>query len=282
MAANVFRFADVEVSACLLAKEAATYLLQEQLTKLKDTLSEKVAGTLLAYRRHCASATPPSQFILPEALKLLPIYALSILKTKAIKGGTVASDVRVYHAHKLASLGVAATAIYLYPRVVAIHDLDDTAATYDPDSGGLILPSFMRASYLGMQSNGCYVIDNGDMTVLWVGGGVSTQILLDLFGFDAWDHIGPHMGTLPKLDTLLSKQVHNLLGYFEAQRGICIPFQVARQNIDAAELEFSNMLVEDENNDGMPYVDYICFMHKQISVALSNNTTLGVSGWKIW
>lgn len=48
----------------------------------------------------------------------------------------------------------------------------------------------------------------------------------------------------------------NILKVLEARRGgLKIPLRVARQERDAVEIEFSNMLVEDQNNDAMSYTD---------------------------
>ena len=38
-----------------------------------------------AYRKFCASTSSAVQLILPEALKLLPLYTLAILKGPALK-----------------------------------------------------------------------------------------------------------------------------------------------------------------------------------------------------
>jgi protein transport protein SEC24 len=56
--------------------------------------------------------------------------------------------------------------------------------------------------------------------------------------------------------TLLGEQLVNIIRTLESKRaGRMVPFLIARQDMDAAEIEFSNMLNEDQNNDAMSYTD---------------------------
>ncbi|CAE6494488.1 unnamed protein product [Rhizoctonia solani] len=275
LAANIFKNADLEVVCCTFTREEALQMMsQRSLTEIRDSISEKCAALLLAYRRNCAASTSPTQLILPEAFKTLPVYVLGLLKSRPLKGSNVITDVRNYHAERLISISTSATMRYLYPRMTAIHDLSPNVGFPSEQTGRLVLPSPMPSSYTHMEPHGVYMIENGEDMYIWVGDGVSPQILLDLFNVENWDEIGPRTASL-------SVQVRNLITHGNLLRGRALPLHVVRQNMDGAEIEFSNLLVEDTNNDAMSYVDYLCYEHKQINQALVNGTNIGSNGWRI-
>ncbi|EIN08619.1 sec24-like protein [Punctularia strigosozonata HHB-11173 SS5] len=294
LAGTVFRYADMETVVCYLAKDCISQMTSTRMSIIRDDLTERCATLLLGYRRNCAASTAPTQLILPEAFKSLPAYALGIIKSKPLKGRNVSSDVRNYHAHKIKGMSVRTTMQHLYPRMLALHDLDDTIALPDSDNGRIAFPSLMRATYMHMEASGIYLIDNEEITMIWIGGSASPQLLNDLFGTSELYALDPHMTSLPELPTRISMQVRNILAEWRMRRGGREPkFFLARQNIDGTEVEFSDMLVEDQNNAAMSYIDcqfslsfrqsltsHICcsdlrVVHKQINIGLTGGSWPG-------
>lgn len=81
---------------------------------------------------------------------------------------------------------------------------------------------------------------------------VSPAILQGLYGVDSLDDLDTRMSSLPNLPTPLSRQVRGCIELWERLRGgKQVPVVIARQNKDGTEIEFANMLVEDQNNDAM-------------------------------
>src|SRR5690606_29505193 len=118
----------------------------------------------------------------------------------------------------------------------------------------------LRASFSRTEEGGVYLVDNGQICLLWIHAQVSPNLLMDLFGPDcnSLDTLNPYLSEIPVLETLLNAQVRNLIEYLKTTRGSkALRVQLARQGLDGAEYEFASLLVEDRNNEAQSYVDWL-------------------------
>ena len=162
--------------------------------------------------------------------------------------------------------------LLLYPRIIPLHSLDTTTGFPDPNTGHLILPPTIRASFGRIEEGGAYLIDDGQICILWLHARVSPHLLEDLFGPDhtTLNSLDPQLSSLPILETHLNCQVRNLLAYWSSIRGSKqLTVQLARQGLDGAEYEFARMLVEDRNNEAQSYVDWLVHVHRGIQLELN-------------
>ncbi|KAF8889573.1 Sec23/Sec24 trunk domain-containing protein [Infundibulicybe gibba] len=272
LAASVFQFADMDAVVCHFAREALFRMGTRKMPVIRENLTEQCSSILLGYRTNCAITSRATQLILPEAFKALPAYILAILKTKPLKARHVSADVRNYFIHRISAMNVRSLMHHLYPRLLALHDLEDTTAI--PDSNGtVIFPTTMRASHIFMEAHGIYLIDNEEAVMVWVGASASPQLLRTYSGLTiSWPWISSwylftHLSFFDINVVCGGAAPTPSVGYAALRAGAKhskpppgatragVQVFIARQNLDAAELEFSDMLAEDQNNGNMSYVD---------------------------
>ncbi|KAF9010208.1 sec24-related protein [Cyathus striatus] len=279
---SVFQYGDMEALISGLAKEAMENMKHQKMSSIREHLTEKCAQVLLGYRTNCAASAKPSELIIPEAFRSLPAFTLALQKSKPLKASSVSLDVRNIFIHRIKSLTPRALVHFLYPQLLPLHDLEDNAAvpvevTY-PDGNiyhKVIYPSCVRSSYWFMEPGGIYLIDNGEWMIFWVSNSASPQLLQDLFEVDDIQNIGKNIHELPTIPTVFSTQVRNIISHRFAERGHRSPISIVRQDMDGLEIEFSDMLVEDENNGAMSYTNYLATVHRHISSVLSNGGSFG-------
>ncbi|GHJ87945.1 hypothetical protein NliqN6_4347 [Naganishia liquefaciens] len=274
---NLFKFSDFDTGMALLYKDAVTQALTKNLSDVRRGLTERCVRVMAMYRKHVAVPTSMGQLVLPESYKLMPMYTLSMIKSKALKGGQVAADVRSLYIRSIRSMSFPQIMMNLYPRMFGVHDLPEPVG-YLGENGRLELPRYMRISHSYMVAEGAYMLINGEVSMLWLGHAVSPQIINDLYAVENLDELDIRITQLPKLPSYLSTQLRNLLAHHERILGHQLPVIIARQNLDGTEIEFANMLLEDANNDAYSYIDYLMSVHKSVTEEISGSGN--GQGWK--
>lgn len=85
--ADLYRSCDLDTLVNFFAKQAAYKLLENNPKAVKDNIVSRAAQILANYRKNCASPSSAGQLILPECMKLMPLYVNCLLKSDALSGG---------------------------------------------------------------------------------------------------------------------------------------------------------------------------------------------------
>ncbi|KAF1809330.1 hypothetical protein P152DRAFT_476464 [Eremomyces bilateralis CBS 781.70] len=268
---EAMKLVDQEAVVDVIAKEAASRVPEKSLKDVRSALNEKTVDILASYRKLSSGSHPPGQLILPELMKEFSMYMLGLIKSRALKGGREPTDRRVHDLKLLKQMGAMEMSLYLYPRVISLHDLDEKDG-FPNENGHLRMPATVRASFSRVEEGGVYIVDNGQICLLWLHAQVSPNLLEDLFGpgNTTLKSLDAFLAALPVLDTHLNAQVRNILQYLETTRGSkALTLQLARQGLDGAEYEYARLLYEDRNNEAQNYVDWLVHLHRQITMELS-------------
>ncbi|XP_035399075.1 protein transport protein Sec24C isoform X2 [Cygnus atratus] len=259
--ADLYRNCETDTLINYLAKYAYRGVLNSPVKTVRDALINQCAQILACYRKNCASPSSAGQLILPECMKLLPVYLNCVLKSDVLQPGPeVTTDDRAYIRQLVTSMDVAETNIFFYPRLLPL-----TKADVDSDS----LPAAIRNSEERLSKGDIYLLENGLNIFVWVGVNVQQGLIQNLFGVSSFSQISSALNTLPVLENPLSKKVRSIIDMLQVQRSRYMKLIIVKQE-DKLEMLFKQFLVEDKSlTGGASYVDFLCHMHKEIRQLLS-------------
>ncbi|KFW03805.1 Protein transport protein Sec24C, partial [Eurypyga helias] len=259
--ADLYRNCETDTLINYLAKYAYRGVLSSPVKTVRDALISQCAQILACYRKNCASPSSAGQLILPECMKLLPVYLNCVLKSDVLQPGPeVTTDDRAYIRQLVTSMDVAETNVFFYPRLLPL-----TKADVDSDS----LPAAIRNSEERLSKGDIYLLENGLNIFVWVGVNVQQGLIQNLFGVSSFSQISNALSTLPVLENPFSKKVRSIIDMLQVQRSRYMKLIVVKQE-DKLEMLFKHFLVEDKSlSGGASYVDFLCHMHKEIRELLS-------------
>ncbi|XP_053168134.1 protein transport protein Sec24C isoform X2 [Hemicordylus capensis] len=259
--ADLYRNCETDTLINYLAKFAYRGVLNNPVKTVRDTLINQCAQILACYRKNCASPSSAGQLILPECMKLLPVYLNCVLKSDVLQPGSdVTTDDRSYIRQIVTSMDVADTNVFFYPRLLPLTKVD-----LNSDS----LPTAIRNSEERLSKGDIYLLENGLNMFLWVGVNVQQGLIQNLFGVSSFSQISNSMCALPVLDNPFSNRIRSIIDMFQSQRSRYMKLMIVKQE-DKLDMLFKHFLMEDKSmNGGASYVDFLCHMHKEIRQLLS-------------
>uniref|UniRef100_A0A8C6YJV7 SEC24 homolog C, COPII coat complex component n=1 Tax=Nothoprocta perdicaria TaxID=30464 RepID=A0A8C6YJV7_NOTPE len=259
--ADLYRNCETDTLINYLAKYAYRGVLNSPVKTVRDALVNQCAQILACYRKNCASPSSAGQLILPECMKLLPVYLNCVLKSDVLQPGPeVTTDDRAYIRQLVTSMDVAETNVFFYPRLLPL-----TKADVDSNS----LPAAIRNSEERLSKGDIYLLENGLNIFVWVGVNVQQGLIQNLFGVSSFSQISNTLSALPILENPFSKKVRSIIDMLQGQRSRYMKLIIVKQE-DKLEMLFKHFLVEDKSlSGGASYVDFLCHMHKEIRQLLS-------------
>uniref|UniRef100_A0A2N9EU74 Sec23/Sec24 trunk domain-containing protein n=1 Tax=Fagus sylvatica TaxID=28930 RepID=A0A2N9EU74_FAGSY len=165
--------------------------------------------------------TSSGQLILPEALKLLPLYtlgsrrplrssALALMKSTGLRNDGRIDDRSIW-INYVSSLSTPLAIPLVYPRMVAIHNL---GSKEDDES---LVPPVIPLSSEHVSDEGIYLLENGEDCLIYIGNMVDSNILQQLLGISPVDEF-PTQFVLQQYDNPLSKKLNDLINEIRRQR----------------------------------------------------------------
>ncbi|XP_036618617.1 protein transport protein Sec24D isoform X2 [Trichosurus vulpecula] len=259
--ADLYKSCETDALINFFAKSAFTAVLTQPLKTVRDILVHQTAHMLACYRKNCASPSAVSQLILPDAMKVFPVYMNSLLKNCVLLSRPeISMDERAYQRQLVMSMDVADTQLFFYPQLIPIHTMDVKSET---------LPAAIRCSEERLSEGGVFLLANGLRMFLWLGVSTPPELIQGIFNVPSFTHINTEVTSLPEVGSPYSQKLRLTMSHIQQKKPYSMKLTIVKQR-EQPEVVFRQFLVEDKGlYGGASYVDFLCCVHKEICQLLS-------------
>ncbi|KAG4112678.1 hypothetical protein ERO13_D13G176500v2 [Gossypium hirsutum] len=260
---NLFRATDLDAQFVCSLKQVANEIPFTPLLQIREQVTNICINKLLAYRKFCITATSSGQFILPEALKLLPLYTLALTKSTGLQTDARVDD-RSFWINYVSHISTPSAVCLVLPQMIAVHNLD----LDKEEENGSAIPPILPLSSEFVSEEGIYLLENGVNGLIYIGSLVDSNIVRQLFGFSTVEET-PSQFALQQYDNPLSKKLNDVVNEIRHQRCSYLRWTLCRKG-DASGALFFSYLVEDATpKDGPSYSEFLAHLHRSIQAKLS-------------
>lgn len=258
---DLYKSCETDALINFFAKSAFKAVLHQPLKVIREILVNQTAHMLACYRKHCASPSAASQLILPDSMKVLPVYMNSLLKNCVLLSRQeISTDERAYQRQLVMTMDVADSQLFFYPLLLPIHTVDVKSTA---------LPAAVRCSESRLSEEGMFLLATGQNMFLWVGVSCPPELIQGIFNVPSFAHINTNMTMLPEVGSPYSQSLRIIMGIIQQKKPYSMKLTIVKQR-EQPEMTFRQFLVEDKGlYGGSSYVDFLCCVHKEICQLLN-------------
>lgn len=287
--ADVFRCVDMDSVLNVSLKQCAQELVSPisstmTVSGARRSLVSACVDILFVYRRYCASNNAQRQLVLPEALKLLPLFTLGLLKNPLLADG-VSSDERAYHISYALHMPCYQSLTYIHPYLYPMHRLSYKECVVS-ETGRVLLPRAITLKYETIKFNGLYVMDTGRKIYVVIGPDLPGELFNQCFvqtknskhglKIDLREDFEENIEDLGYRLSLILDELRYDRPYYLNIEILLLPNTKDHDSILTMDQhEFLKHLIEDasrtqtrninnKNPANMSYVDFLVYIHKEI------------------
>jgi protein transport protein SEC24 len=200
-----------------------------------------------------------------EMMQFLPLYIMGMLKSAAFRGGNeIGADMRTSIWMRLETLSVQQLSSYFYPRLLALHGMPPHVGVED-ENGAVVLPDKQNLTKEIMTQDGVYLLEDGEIMMIWIGRSVDPGFLSSVFGANSidelnTDHAEQIIGTL---ENPLSTQVGKILRQIRQEQEVpYMQLYIMKGGEGNKEIRFFNSLIEDRSTAPGMNTTYMEFLQR--------------------
>ena len=266
---SLFRNADLEATAVSVIHRCIREAVNKGPKHAREQCNARLIDMLVAYRKYCSSGTHSGQLLLPEQLKLLPLYSLAICKSNALVVGTdIRIDERVQSIFDLLTMPLHRVLFYVYPKFYSLRNImsSNTAGLQNPNTGAIYMPPIAQLTTDIVMTHGLYALHDqqANAVYLWIGSQLSGNVSQQLFGVEDPNEIG----VTSHWEHWNERLTAILMNLMKTENGMD-RLVILHEKKDAAEDAFFRNMLEDEAIQGaQSYSDLLCAFHKSINARL--------------
>ena len=266
---SLFRNGDLEANLSGVIHRVLRDAVNKGPKFAREEVNKRLIDMLVAYRKYCSSGTHSGQLLLPEQLKLLPLFTLCLCKGNALVVGTdIRIDERAQSIHELMTMPIARVLYYVYPKFYSLRNMlnSNSIGMMHTQTQGLILPPLAQLTTDVVMQHGLYALHDqqANTVYLWVGSQLSPNVSQQLFGCEDPTQIAAQ--PMEHWNERLQAVLYNMM---KTESGVDrLQIIHEKKSGTAEDAFFRNMLEDEAIPTALSYSDLLCDFHKKINTRL--------------